>query len=59
MGSGQYNVIINFKAAMTNKQICNACETLYDKTTNVTKLSPCVQLLKNTPSIVVHVQVVF
>jgi len=30
--SGHYNVITNLKAAMAKRYICNACDTLYDKT---------------------------
>jgi hypothetical protein len=30
--SGHYNVITNIKAAMSKRYICNACDTLYDKT---------------------------
>jgi len=30
--SGHYNVITNLKAAMAKKNICNACDTLYDFT---------------------------
>ena len=29
---GHYNVITNIKAAMGNRYICNACDTLYDYT---------------------------
>jgi hypothetical protein len=30
--TGHYNVITNIKAAMVKMFICNACDTLYDKT---------------------------
>ena len=30
--NGHYNVITNIKAAMAKRYICNACDTLYDKT---------------------------
>ena len=56
--NGHYNVITNIKAAMAKKYICNACDTLYDKTHKCDKFAPCVMLhhrvLKIRPNIVVH-----
>jgi hypothetical protein len=39
--SGHYNVIINIKAAMAKRYICNACDNTI-KHTNVTKFAFCV-----------------
>ena len=56
---GHYNVITNIKAAMAKKYICDACDTLYDKTHKCDKFCslcnatpPCT---KDQTSIVVHV----
>ena len=53
-----YSVITIIKAAMAKKYICNACDTLYDRTHKCDKAFCFVlyrrHVLKMKPSIVVH-----
>jgi hypothetical protein len=58
--NGQYDVNTNMKGAMAKRYICNACDTLYDKTHKCDKIfAPCVLLRhpvqKIGPSILLHV----
>ena len=60
--SGHYNVITNLKAAILKRYICNACDTLYEKTHKCdrarfmcTATPPCLNIGR---SIVLHAKVV-